>query len=32
MSFVAKSLRCASFGAFRPSYMCCGRVESSIVV
>ena len=31
MSIVARSVRCAGFGAFRPSCMCCVSVGRSVV-
>ena len=32
MSFVARSVRCTGFGAFRTSCMCCVSVVRSVVV
>ena len=32
MSIVARSVRCAGFGAFRPSCMCCVSVVRSVVI
>ena len=32
MSIAARSIRCAGFGAFRPSYMYCVSVVRSFVV
>ena len=32
MSIVARSVRCAGFGAFRPLCMCCASVVRSVVV